>query len=78
MGKNNRHKKNIKSEKSKVKLKQTKAKLLPKGQNITDTTFKVKKIIIKEQLKEHEQSEILSRRKLNVKVFIYFFLCYKF
>ncbi|XP_053598760.1 testis-expressed protein 10 homolog [Microplitis demolitor] len=67
MGKNNRHKKNIKSEKSKVKLKQTKAKLLPKGQNITDTTFKVKKIIIKEQLKEHEQSEILSRRKLNVK-----------
>lgn len=68
MGKNNRHKKNIKSEKSKVKLKQAKAKLLPKGQNITDTTFKVKKIVIREQLKEHDQSEILSRRKLNVKV----------
>ncbi|CAD6232643.1 GSCOCG00006988001-RA-CDS [Cotesia congregata] len=67
MGKNNRHKKNIKSEKSKVKLKQAKAKLLPKGQNITDTTFKVKKIVIREQLKEHDQSEILSRRKLNVK-----------
>ncbi|KAH0546906.1 testis-expressed protein 10 [Cotesia glomerata] len=67
MGKNNRHKKNIKSEKSKVKLKQAKSKLLPKGQNITDTTFKVKKIVIREQLKEHDQSEILSRRKLNVK-----------
>ncbi|KAK0166023.1 hypothetical protein PV328_004482 [Microctonus aethiopoides] len=64
MGKNNRHQKNLKSEKAKVKLK---AKKLPKGQNITDTTFKAKKILIREQLKSHDTSEILSRRKLNVK-----------
>lgn len=68
MGKNNRHQKNLKSERGKVKLKAKKAKVLPKGLNITDTTFKVKKILIREQLKQHEETEILSRRKLNVKV----------
>lgn len=69
MGKNNRHQKNLKSEKAKVKLKTKKStKPLPKGLNVTDTTFKVKKIVIREQLKHHEESEILSRRKLNVKV----------
>lgn len=69
MGKNNRHQKNIKSEKAKVKLKAKKGvKNLPKGLNVTDTTFKVKKIMIREQLKQHDENEILSRRKLNVKV----------
>ncbi|XP_034936629.1 testis-expressed protein 10 [Chelonus insularis] len=67
MGKNNRHQKNLKAEKSKVKLKANKSKVLPKGQNVTDINFKVKKIVIKEQLKQHELEEILSRRKLNVK-----------
>ncbi|XP_066593649.1 testis-expressed protein 10 homolog [Prorops nasuta] len=67
MGKNNRHKKNLKSEKAKVKLKAKKATRLPKGLNVTDTSFKVKKIIIKEQLKHQDDTEILSRRKLNVK-----------
>ncbi|XP_015115858.1 testis-expressed protein 10 [Diachasma alloeum] len=67
MGKNHRHQKNLKSERSKVKLKAKKPKILPKGQNLTDTSFKVKKIIIREQLKSHELDEIVSRRKLNVK-----------
>lgn len=48
MGKNNRHKKQLKSERAKVKLK---GKTLPKGTNVTNTTFKVRKIIIGEQLK---------------------------
>lgn len=68
MGKNQRHQKALKSEKAKVKLKTKKGlNNLPKGLNITDTTFKAKKIIIREQLKQHEESEILSRRKLNIK-----------
>lgn len=58
-----------KQEKVKVKLKGNKA-LLPKGQNVTDTTFRVKKIIIKEQLKEHGEQEILTKKHLNVKVSI--------
>lgn len=60
------HKKFVKKEKNKVKLKGS--KLLPKGLNRTDTNFKVKKIVIREQLKEHEQSELLSKKKLNIKV----------
>ncbi|XP_054008434.1 testis-expressed protein 10 homolog [Hylaeus anthracinus] len=67
MGKNNRHMKHLKSEKAKVKLKAKKAKPLPKGLNVTDPTFKVKKIVIREQLKHHDDTEILSKRKLNVK-----------
>ncbi|XP_015598339.1 testis-expressed protein 10 homolog [Cephus cinctus] len=67
MGKNNRHQKNLKSERAKVKLKAKKTKPLPKGLNVTDTSFKVKKIVIREQLKQQNESEILSRRKLNVK-----------
>lgn len=45
-----RHKKFIKSEKAKTKLKGNK---LPKGLNVTKTDFKVKKIVIREQLKEN-------------------------
>lgn len=68
MGKGNRHMKNVKAEKAKVKLKAKKAKPLPKGLNVTNPTFKVKKIVIREQLKRRDETEILSKRKLNVKV----------
>lgn len=61
-----RHQKFLKSEKSKTKLK-AKKKDLPKGTNVTKTNFKVKKIVIKEQLKKHGQNEALSTRKLNLK-----------
>lgn len=65
MGKKQRSKKFEREEKSKVKLK--KKQLLPKGQNVTDTTFKVKKIVIREQLKVPSSEEPLSSRKLSVK-----------
>ncbi|XP_049872342.1 testis-expressed protein 10 [Pectinophora gossypiella] len=60
-----RYQKFLKSEKSKTKLKAKKD--LPKGTNVTKTNFKVKKIVIKEQLKKHGESEALSTRKLNAK-----------
>lgn len=44
-----RHKKFVKSEKAKTKLKGAK---LPKGLNVTKTEFKIKKIVIREQLKD--------------------------
>lgn len=43
------HKKNLRAEKAKVKLKGAK---LPKGLNVTKTDFKVRKIEIREQLRE--------------------------
>jgi hypothetical protein len=67
MGKNNKHKKFLKSEKAKVKLKGGK-KLLVKGQNITDTSFKVKKIVIQSQLVQQLESEPVTRKNLNLKV----------
>lgn len=67
MGKNQRHKKNLKADKAKVKLKQSKTKFLPKGQNVTKTNFKIKPIIIQEQLKEKIPDVPLSKRKLDVK-----------
>jgi len=66
MGKNNRHKKFLKSEKAKVKLKA--GKKLTKDQNITDTSFKVKKIVIQSQLAQQAESEPVTRKKLNLKV----------
>ncbi|KAI5636265.1 rix1 complex component involved in 60S ribosome maturation domain-containing protein [Phthorimaea operculella] len=60
-----RYQKFLKSEKSKTKLKSKKE--LPKGTNVTKTNFKVKKIVLKEQLKKHGESEALSTRKLNAK-----------
>lgn len=60
-----RYQKFLKSEKSKTKLKSKKD--LPKGTNVTKTNFKVKKIVIKEQLKKHSETEALSTRKLNAK-----------
>ncbi|CAH1155494.1 unnamed protein product [Phaedon cochleariae] len=67
MGKNHRHKKDLKADKAKVKLKQTKTKFLPKGLNVTNTSFKIKPIVLAEQLKEKDQNVPLSRRKLDVK-----------
>ncbi|CAH1954446.1 unnamed protein product [Acanthoscelides obtectus] len=67
MGKNHRHKKNLKADKAKVHLKQSKTKFLPKGQNVTNTAFKVKPIILPEQLKAKSSDIPLSRRKLDAK-----------
>ncbi|CAK9801943.1 Testis-expressed protein 10 homolog [Anthophora plagiata] len=67
MAKGNKHLKHLKSEKAKVKLKAKKTKHLPKGLNVTNPTFKVKKIVIREQLKQPDKTEILSKRNLNVK-----------
>uniref|UniRef100_A0A2H1V7T9 SFRICE_014571 n=1 Tax=Spodoptera frugiperda TaxID=7108 RepID=A0A2H1V7T9_SPOFR len=61
-----RRQKFLKSEKSKTKLK-GKNKELPKGTNVTKTNFKVKKIVLREQLKKHGETEALSTRKLSIK-----------
>lgn len=69
MGKGQKHVKRVKAEKAKVKFKGKKStNQLPKGLNVTDTSFKVKKILIREQLQQRDESEILSTRKLNIKV----------
>lgn len=70
MAKGHKHLKRLKSEKAKIKLKAKKTKHLPKGLNVTDPTFKVKKIVIREQLKQHDETDILSKRKLNIKVLL--------
>lgn len=67
MGKGHQHMKKLKSEKAKVKLKGSKH--LPKGTNVTDTSFKIKQIVIREQLKAANEADHLSKRKLNVKVY---------
>lgn len=48
--KTTRYQKFVKSEKNKTKLKNKKE--LPKGTNVTDTKFKVKKIIIRDKIKD--------------------------
>lgn len=60
-----KHKKFLKSEKAKIKLKGAK---LPKGLNVTKTDFKVKKIVIREQLKDAFNEDGTVIRKQNVKV----------
>lgn len=60
-----KHKKFLKSEKSKVKLKDYK---LPKGLNVTKTDFKVKKIVINEQLRNTYNADGTVIRKENIKV----------
>ncbi|XP_065335602.1 testis-expressed protein 10 [Cloeon dipterum] len=65
MGKNHRHHKFLKSEKAKVKLKAKKT--LTKGQNITDTSFKVKKIVIQSQLAQQADAEPVTKKKLSLK-----------
>jgi len=58
----------VKKEKAKVHLKVSHKTLLPKGQNVTDTNFKVRKIVLHGQLKERGEHEILSKGNLNIKV----------
>ncbi|KAF4533334.1 hypothetical protein B566_EDAN004455 [Ephemera danica] len=65
MGKNNRHKKFLKQEKAKVQLKASKK--LTKGQNITDTSFKVKKIVLQNQLTTTSEDQPQNKRNLNLK-----------
>lgn len=58
-----KHKKFLKSEKAKVKLKDVKLK---GPQNVTKTDFKVRKIIIPEQLKNVQQVQSGERKKHNI------------
>lgn len=60
-----RHKKFVRKEKSKVKLKAKKT-VLTKAKNVTDTNFKVRKIVLREQLKT-VVLEVQTKRKLNVR-----------
>nr|XP_022910793.1 testis-expressed protein 10 homolog [Onthophagus taurus] len=60
MGKNHRHSKNLKSERSKIKLKTQKTKFLPKGLNVTNTNFKIKPIVVPHQLVQHK-SQVTSQ-----------------
>ncbi|KAJ8921183.1 hypothetical protein NQ315_013655 [Exocentrus adspersus] len=62
-----RHKKRLREDKAKVKLKQSKTKFLPKGLNVTKTDFKIKPIVLLEQLKEKDVGVPLSKRKLDAK-----------
>lgn len=68
MAKGHKRSKHLKSEKAKIKLK-SKTNRLPKNLNATNTSFKARKIVIREQLKHHDETEILSTRKLNIKVY---------
>lgn len=70
MGRTGAAQRSKKAEKAKVKLKSHATKFLPKGKNITDTTFKVRKIIIQEQLKTLDGSQPLTKKKLNIKVLL--------
>ncbi|GAB0088764.1 hypothetical protein DMENIID0001_032280 [Sergentomyia squamirostris] len=63
MGKG-KHKKVLRSEKAKVKLKGVK---LLKAQNVTKTDFKVKKIIVREQLREESETATEGIPKVNIK-----------
>lgn len=59
-----KHKKTLRSEKAKVKLKAVK---LPKGLNVTKTEFKVRKIVFREQLTTSYNEED-GKRIINIKV----------
>lgn len=60
-----RHKKFVKAEKSKTKLKGAK---LPKGLNVTKTDFKIKKIVIREQIRNETITEDGTSIRSNIKV----------
>lgn len=70
MGRNKRHKKQVRSERAKVKLKDHKTKFLPKGQNVTDASFKIKPIILPEQLKTYDSGVILKKRLVPIKIIL--------
>lgn len=65
-----KHSKKVKAEKAKVKLK---GAVLQKGLNVTKTDFKVRKIIIREQLKDTQNADGTFVRKYNAKVCVHLF-----
>ncbi|XP_043193607.1 testis-expressed protein 10 homolog [Amphibalanus amphitrite] len=65
MGKSNKAKREKKADFTKVKLKV--GKKLPKGQNLTDTSFKSKKIVIGNQLKKQDNETPVTKKKLSLK-----------
>ncbi|XP_057370079.1 testis-expressed protein 10-like [Daphnia carinata] len=78
MTKSTKHKKEFRKEKNKIKLKLTfkaeksgkrkKGQLLPKGLNVTDTSFKSKKIVLPDHLRPSEDSGVpLNHRKQTFK-----------
>jgi len=68
MGRNKASQARKREEKSKVKLKGHKTKFLPKGLNLTDTRFKVRKIVVPDQLKVHSTDQPLTKKKHNIQV----------
>ena len=66
MGKSNKAKKEKKADFTKVKLKV--GKKLPKGQNLTDTSFKSRKIVISNQLKKQAGDTPVTKKRLSLKV----------
>lgn len=72
MGKNHGHKKRLKSEKSKTQLKNA-AKELLKRQNVTQTEFKIKPIVIAPQLQSKTTED--GRKELNVDVSFFRNMC---
>lgn len=78
-----RHRKFVKSEKAKTKLKAAK---LPKGLNVTKTDFKIKKIVIREQIRDTSliqngttirSSNIKVNCKMNLNILSTFFFLFK-
>ncbi|XP_037076413.1 uncharacterized protein LOC119097489 [Pollicipes pollicipes] len=65
MGKSSKAKKEKKADFTKVKLKV--GKKLPKGQNLTDTSFKSKKIVIHDQAKKQSGDGPVTKKKLSLK-----------
>lgn len=68
-----RHRKFIKSEKTKTKLKASK---LPKGLNVTKTDFKIKKIVIREQIRDTtliQDGAVIRSQNIKVSVFLFRF-----
>lgn len=55
-------------QKGKTKLKQ---KTLFESNNRTDFTFKTRKVLVSEQLKQNHESQPLTCKKLNIKVSFY-------
>ena len=81
MTKSTKHKKEFRKEKNKIKLKlsalplkserKKKGVFLPKGLNITDTSFKSKKIVLPDHLRPTEESGLpLTKKKQTFKVCI--------
>ncbi|XP_065560206.1 testis-expressed protein 10 homolog isoform X2 [Artemia franciscana] len=66
MPKSTKHKKAIKKEKTKIKLKLGRGKNLPKGVNVTNTSFQTRKIVLPEQ-KGSENNKLVNPNNLSIK-----------